>query len=97
MFYITYYLLYFLYPSAFNILVKFFFPLSLFFLMAHTMLCLFQRRTAAWRTTSEEKKALDQASEEIWNDFREAAEAHRQVRKYVMSWIKPGMTMIEIW
>nr|XP_054486937.1 methionine aminopeptidase 2 isoform X3 [Agelaius phoeniceus] len=53
-------------------------------------------RTAAWRTTSEEKKALDQASEEIWNDFREAAEAHRQVRKYVMSWIKPGMTMIEI-
>lgn len=58
---------------------------------------LFLRRTAAWRTTSEEKKALDQASEEIWNDFREAAEAHRQVRKYVMSWIKPGMTMIEIW
>ncbi|GAB1295505.1 Methionine aminopeptidase 2 [Apodemus speciosus] len=55
-----------------------------------------ERRTAAWRTTSEEKKALDQASEEIWNDFREAAEAHRQVRKYVMSWIKPGMTMIEI-
>uniref|UniRef100_A0A2K5RBC0 Methionyl aminopeptidase 2 n=1 Tax=Cebus imitator TaxID=2715852 RepID=A0A2K5RBC0_CEBIM len=53
-------------------------------------------RTAAWRTTSEEKKALDQASEEIWNDFREAAEAHRQARKYVMSWIKPGMTMIEI-
>ncbi|KAM7104922.1 LOW QUALITY PROTEIN: methionine aminopeptidase 2-like [Molossus nigricans] len=53
-------------------------------------------RTAAWRTTSEEKKALDQASEEIWNDFREVAEAHRQVRKYVMSWIKPGMTMIEI-
>uniref|UniRef100_A0A2K6FAK8 Methionine aminopeptidase 2 n=1 Tax=Propithecus coquereli TaxID=379532 RepID=A0A2K6FAK8_PROCO len=39
-------------------------------------------RTAAWRTTSEEKKALDQASEEIWNDFQEAA--------------KPGMTMIEI-
>lgn len=82
----------FLYPSAFNILVKF-----CFVLMTHAMLCLFQRRTAAWRTTSEEKKALDQASEEIWNDFREAAEAHRQVRKYVMSWIKPGMTMIEIW
>ncbi|XP_072257379.1 methionine aminopeptidase 2-like [Pyxicephalus adspersus] len=53
-------------------------------------------RSAAWRTTSEEKKALDQASEEIWLDFRQAAEAHRQVRKYVMSWIKPGMSMIEI-
>ena len=54
-------------------------------------------QTAAWRTTSEEKKALDQASEEIWNGFREAAETHRQIRKYVMSWIKPGMTMIEIY
>uniref|UniRef100_A0A2K5QX66 Methionine aminopeptidase 2 n=1 Tax=Cebus imitator TaxID=2715852 RepID=A0A2K5QX66_CEBIM len=53
-------------------------------------------RTAAWRTASGEKKALDQAIEEIWNDFREAAEAHRQVRKHIMSWIKPGMTMIEI-
>ncbi|NP_001080472.1 methionyl aminopeptidase 2 L homeolog [Xenopus laevis] len=53
-------------------------------------------RSAAWRTTSEEKKVMDQANEEIWTDFRQAAEAHRQVRKYVMSWIKPGMTMIEI-
>ncbi|KAG8439599.1 hypothetical protein GDO86_005690 [Hymenochirus boettgeri] len=53
-------------------------------------------RSAAWRTSNDEKKALDQASEEIWSDFRQAAEAHRQVRKYVMSWIKPGMTMIEI-
>uniref|UniRef100_A0A8C5XNT0 Methionine aminopeptidase 2 n=1 Tax=Microcebus murinus TaxID=30608 RepID=A0A8C5XNT0_MICMU len=53
-------------------------------------------QTAAWRITSEEKRALDQASEEIWNDFQEAGEAHQQVRKYVMSWIKPGMTMIEI-
>ncbi|XP_053575203.1 methionine aminopeptidase 2 [Bombina bombina] len=53
-------------------------------------------RSAAWRTTHDEKKALDQASEEIWTDFRQAAEAHRQVRKYVMSWIKPGMPMIEI-
>ncbi|KAL1791158.1 methionine aminopeptidase 2 [Sigmodon hispidus] len=43
-----------------------------------------------------EKKALDHASEEIWNDFWEAAKAHRQVIKYVMSWIKPRMTMIEI-
>ncbi|XP_076863759.1 methionine aminopeptidase 2b isoform X2 [Brachyhypopomus gauderio] len=52
--------------------------------------------TAAWRTTSEEKRVLDQANEEMWNDFRQAAVAHRQVRSYVMSWIKPGMTMIEI-
>ncbi|KAK3526146.1 hypothetical protein QTP70_016125 [Hemibagrus guttatus] len=53
-------------------------------------------REAAWRMSSEEKRVLNQASEEIWNDFRQAAEAHRQVRGYVMSWIKPGMTMIDI-
>ncbi|MGH0121598.1 UNVERIFIED_CONTAM: hypothetical protein FKN15_006575 [Acipenser sinensis] len=53
-------------------------------------------RSAAWRMTNEEKKVLDKANEEVWNDFRQAAEAHRQVRKYVSSWIKPGMTMIEI-
>ncbi|XP_034001915.1 methionine aminopeptidase 2-like [Trematomus bernacchii] len=53
-------------------------------------------RSAAWRTTSEEKRALDMANEEMWSDFREAAEAHRQVRSYVNSWIKPGMTMIDI-
>ncbi|KAM4573372.1 methionine aminopeptidase 2-like isoform 1-T1 [Odontesthes bonariensis] len=51
---------------------------------------------AAWRSTSEEKRALDMANEEMWSDFRQAAEAHRQVRSYVRSWIKPGMTMIDI-
>ncbi|KAF4081276.1 hypothetical protein AMELA_G00159630 [Ameiurus melas] len=53
-------------------------------------------RDAAWRMGNEEKRVLNQASEEIWNDFRQAAEAHRQVRSYVMSWIKPGLTMIDI-
>ncbi len=49
------------------------------------------------RTTSEEKKILDAASIDLYREFRQAAEAHRQTRKYVQSWIKPGMTMIEIW
>nr|XP_061781294.1 methionine aminopeptidase 2-like [Nerophis lumbriciformis] len=53
-------------------------------------------RSAAWRTSSEEKRALDSANEEMWSDFRQAAEAHRQVRSYVRSWIQPGMTMIDI-
>ncbi|XP_056116408.1 methionine aminopeptidase 2 [Rhinichthys klamathensis goyatoka] len=52
--------------------------------------------SAAWRTSNEEKKMMDRANEEMWNDFRQAAEAHRQVRQYVKSWIKPGMTMIDI-
>ncbi|XP_017261712.1 methionine aminopeptidase 2-like isoform X2 [Kryptolebias marmoratus] len=53
-------------------------------------------RSAAWRTTSEEKRALDRANEEMWSDFRQAAEAHRQVRSYVRSWIQPGLAMIDI-
>lgn len=53
-------------------------------------------RTAMNRVTSEEKKALDESYSEIYRDFRRGAEAHRQTRKYVKSWIKPGMTMIEI-
>uniref|UniRef100_A0A3P8XQI8 Methionine aminopeptidase 2 n=1 Tax=Esox lucius TaxID=8010 RepID=A0A3P8XQI8_ESOLU len=53
-------------------------------------------RSAAWRTTHEEKKALDKANEEMWSDFRQAAEAHRQVRNYVNTWIQPGMAMIDI-
>merc|ERR1719238_1222786 len=32
----------------------------------------------------------------MWSDFRQAAEAHRQVRSHVQSFIKPGLTMIEI-
>jgi len=52
--------------------------------------------TAAQRMTSEEKKALDLAHDDFYKDLRQSAEAHRQVRKYVMSWIKPGMTMIDI-
>jgi methionyl aminopeptidase len=46
--------------------------------------------------TSEEKKALDQAHTDFYKDLRQAAEAHRQTRKYVQSWIKPGMKMIDI-
>ncbi|KAK6029728.1 hypothetical protein OSTOST_04157 [Ostertagia ostertagi] len=34
--------------------------------------------------------------EEMYQDYRRSAEAHRQVRSYVKSWVKPGMTMIEI-
>uniref|UniRef100_A0A3P8UYH1 Methionine aminopeptidase 2 n=1 Tax=Cynoglossus semilaevis TaxID=244447 RepID=A0A3P8UYH1_CYNSE len=53
-------------------------------------------RSAVWRMSIEERRALDRANEEMWNDFRQAAEAHRQVRKHVRSFMKPGMTMIEI-
>lgn len=52
--------------------------------------------TAKDRFTSEEKKALDRAHLDIYNELRQAAEAHRQTRQHIQRWIKPGMTMIEI-
>ncbi|XP_052864938.1 uncharacterized protein LOC128271443 [Anopheles cruzii] len=48
------------------------------------------------RFTSEEKRALDRMHLDIYNELRQAAEAHRQTRQYMQKWIKPGMTMIEI-
>ncbi|PAA48253.1 hypothetical protein BOX15_Mlig028083g3, partial [Macrostomum lignano] len=53
-------------------------------------------RTARERVTSEEKRAMDLAQEEVWQEFRRAAEAHRQTRYYIRNWIKPGMRMIDI-
>jgi methionine aminopeptidase type II len=45
---------------------------------------------------TEEKRALDRAQFDILADVRQAAEAHRQVRSYMRSYIKPGMKMIDI-
>ncbi|KAL5279295.1 METAP2 family protein [Megaselia abdita] len=53
-------------------------------------------RTAQDRFTSEEKRALDRMHNDIYNELRQAAEAHRQTRQYMQKYIKPGMTMIEI-
>nr|WCZ58697.1 methionine aminopeptidase MAP-2 [Seculamonas ecuadoriensis] len=54
------------------------------------------REDNVWRTTSEEKRALDRAQTPIYEDARWAAECHRQVRQSVQSWIRPGMRMIDI-
>lgn len=49
-----------------------------------------------WRVTSEEKRALDRSYLDMYKEARLAAEAHRQVRKYVKGFVQPGMTMIDI-
>lgn len=54
------------------------------------------RNENAYRTTSEEKRHLDGMNQDKVNDFRQAAEVHREVRKYARSVIKPGMTLTEI-
>lgn len=58
--------------------------------------CVEYQGSNAYRTTSAEKKAAEKISSEEYADIRRAAECHRQVRKYVQSWVKPGMSMIEI-
>ncbi|ORX62622.1 peptidase M24A, methionine aminopeptidase [Hesseltinella vesiculosa] len=49
-----------------------------------------------WRTTSEEKRALEREQFNNYNDVRRAAEVHRQVRQYAQKIIKPGMSLTEI-
>ncbi|KAK5171455.1 Methionine aminopeptidase 2 [Saxophila tyrrhenica] len=50
----------------------------------------------AYRTTSEEKRHLDRMNSDFLSDYRQAAEVHKQVRKYAHSAIKPGMSLTEI-
>jgi len=50
----------------------------------------------AYRTTSEEKRHLDRLDPQFLSDYRQAAEVHREVRKYAQSVIKPGMSLTEI-
>jgi len=51
---------------------------------------------AKQRFTSEEARALDRAQLDMYNEIRQAAEAHRQTRQHIQRWVKPGMTMIQI-
>ena len=55
------------------------------------------RSLAINRMTNEEKRMVDMAQIEMYRELRQAAECHRQTRKWVMSWIEPGMKMIDIW
>lgn len=41
-------------------------------------------RTAKDRFTNEEKKAIDAAHSEVYNEVRLAAEAHRETRQYMV-------------
>ncbi|KAG6777366.1 hypothetical protein POTOM_017187 [Populus tomentosa] len=49
-----------------------------------------------WRTTSEEKRELERLEKPMYNSVRQAAEVHRQVRKYMKSILKPGMLMTDL-
>ncbi|KAJ5468697.1 methionine aminopeptidase 2 [Penicillium sp. IBT 31633x] len=49
-----------------------------------------------YRTTDEEKRHLDKLNSDFLSDYRQAAEAHRQVRQWAQRSIKPGQTLLEI-
>ncbi|PPD93874.1 hypothetical protein GOBAR_DD09095 [Gossypium barbadense] len=49
-----------------------------------------------WRITSEEKRDLERFEKPRYNAVRQAAEVHRQVRKYIRSILKPGMLMTDL-
>ncbi|XP_011306767.1 methionine aminopeptidase 2 [Fopius arisanus] len=65
-------------------------------IMEHPPAAGVDERTAKNRFTSEEARALERMLNVIYTEARHAAEAHRQTRKHIMNWVKPGMTMIEI-
>ncbi|KAH7491472.1 Methionine aminopeptidase 2B [Phytophthora ramorum] len=47
-----------------------------------------------FRTTSDEKRALDREQEDLYETLRHAAEVHRQVRKFAQGLIKPGLKLV---
>ncbi|KAJ8518985.1 hypothetical protein ON010_g18134 [Phytophthora cinnamomi] len=49
-----------------------------------------------FRATSEEKRALDRAQEDLYQTVRHAAEVHRHVRKFAQSIMKPGVKLIDM-
>lgn len=49
-----------------------------------------------WRRESAEAKERESLYIDTYNQFRQAAEVHRQVRQWARTFIKPGMKMIDI-
>ena len=49
-----------------------------------------------WRETSEEKRELERLEKNMYNEVRQCAEVHREVRKYISDWVKPGMKLIDV-
>ncbi|CAI7722803.1 methionine aminopeptidase, type II [Plasmodium vivax India VII] len=46
--------------------------------------------------TLQEKKEAEKLSSAYYEDLRKAAECHRQVRKYIQTYVQPGRKMIDI-
>ncbi|GAB4813994.1 hypothetical protein N2152v2_001040 [Parachlorella kessleri] len=49
-----------------------------------------------WRETSAEKREVERLEFDMINEVRQAAEVHRQVRKYIRTIAKPGILMADL-
>ncbi|CDW56913.1 initiation factor 2 associated protein [Trichuris trichiura] len=58
--------------------------------------CDYSKESVNQLARTEDKKRLDVSYEDMWKDFRRAAEVHRQTRYWVKTWLQPGMKMIDI-
>ena len=43
-----------------------------------------------WRETNEEKRELERLEKNMYNEVRQCAEVHREVRKYISDWARGG-------
>ena len=48
------------------------------------------------RSTNAEKRTLELTQAHVYDDLRQSAEVHRQVRKYVCNFVQPGMLMSDL-
>lgn len=56
-------------------------------IMDHPPAAGIDERMAKNRVTSEEARALDRMHNDIYNEARQAAEAHRQTRYHMLKWV----------
>ena len=49
-----------------------------------------------WRESNEEKRELERIEYGNYNEARQCAEVHREVRAYISDWVKPGMKYIDV-
>lgn len=50
----------------------------------------------AYRTSSEEKRAMDRLQEDLYTKVRQGAEVHRQVRAFAQGLMKPGIALADM-
>ena len=53
-------------------------------------------RHQLWRPWALEKRELERLEANMYNEVRQCSEVHREVRRYISNWVKPGMKLIDV-